>query len=65
LEGFGSLGDEEGLAEVGKAGVVFAEGGLVVEDLDVASAVPLAEQLVELTVAGAGSGADVGEHLAF
>ncbi len=56
LEGFGSLGDDEGLAEVGEEGIVFAEGEVGVGDLDAATGVPLGEQLVELAVGDAEHG---------
>ncbi|NJM75153.1 MAG: hypothetical protein HC852_04430 [Acaryochloridaceae cyanobacterium RU_4_10] len=41
LEGFGSLGDDEGLAEVALVGGVFAEDGVAVEDLAIASGAPV------------------------
>jgi Pentapeptide repeats (8 copies) len=56
LEGFGSLRDDEGLAEVGEEGIVFAEGDGGVGDLDAATGVPLGEQLVELAVGDAEHG---------
>jgi hypothetical protein len=42
------IAQAEGLAEVGEAGVVFAEDGLVVEVFGVASGLPGLELLVEL-----------------
>ncbi len=56
LEGFGSVGDDEGLAEIGEEGIVFAEGDGGVGDLDAATGVPLGEQLVELAVGDADHG---------
>jgi hypothetical protein len=41
LEGFGSLGNDEGLAEVAEVGGVFAEDGLTVDDLAVATGIPI------------------------
>jgi hypothetical protein len=59
LEGFGSVGDDEGLAEVGEEGIVFAEGDGGIGDLDAATGVPLGEQLVELAVGDADHGGGV------
>jgi hypothetical protein len=56
LEGFGDRGDDEGLAEVGEEGIVFAQGDGGVGDLDAATGVPLGEQLVELAVGDADHG---------
>jgi hypothetical protein len=39
LESFGSLGDDEGLAEVAEVGGVFAKNSLTVEDLAIATGI--------------------------
>ncbi len=63
LEGFGSGGDDEGLAEVGEEGIVFAEGEVGVGDLDAATGVPLGEQLVGWLCFGAVGDAEHGGGL--
>jgi hypothetical protein len=57
LEGFGSGGDDEGLAEVAQEGGVFAEEGFAVGDRGAATGIPVGEGgLAEVAVVDADEG---------